>query len=73
MEKMKTLAKAGLASAAAAGALVMTNAQAALVDSSVTDTIEAAGPQLEMVGKAIVAVVVTIVVFSLVMSIIRKA
>lgn len=73
MEKMKTLAKAGLASAAAAGALVMTNAQAALVDSSVTDTIDAAGPQLEMVGKAIVAVVVTIVVFSLVMSIIRKA
>lgn len=73
MEKMKTLAKAGLASVAAAGALVMTNANAALVDSSVTDTIDAAGPQLEMVGKAIVAVVVTIVVFSLVMSIIRKA
>lgn len=73
MSKLKTWAKAALASTAAAGSLVMANANAALVDAEVTDTIEAAGPQLEMVGKAIVGVVVVIVVFSLVMSIIRKA
>lgn len=73
MSKLKNAVKAGFAGLASTGALVMSNAHADLVDSGVTDTIEAAGPQLEMVGKAIVAVVVVIVVFSLVMSIIRKA
>lgn len=73
MNKFKTWGKSALAATAAAGSLIMANANAALVDSGVTDTIEAAGPQLEIVGKSIIAVVVTIVVFGLVMAIIRKA
>lgn len=73
MSKFKTLLKAGAASVATAGALVAHNAHAALVDADVVSTISDASGDLELVGKAIIGVVAIVVVFSLVMSIIRKA
>ncbi len=73
MSKFKNLFKAGAASVATAGALVAGNAQAAMVDADVVDTIKGAIPEMEMIGAAVIGVIAIVVLFSMVMAIIRKA
>ncbi len=73
MDKMKTLLKRGGVAVAAGASTLAANVQASMLDAETLTTISGAGTDATTAGKAVIAVVVVLVAFSLVYAVLRKA